>query len=125
MKKCTRCEFEKPLTDFYSKGKKDSGKLQSECKVCFNKRTMERYERRAEYLVSIKGGGCKLCGYNKCPAALEFHHLDPAEKEFQINKRWSMSDEKLLKELDKCVLLCSNCHREVHWKLDRGMTTGL
>lgn len=119
MKVCTKCHVEKPLTAYYGKGRKDSGKLQSECKVCFNLRMQKRYEERAKFVVGLKGGACSVCGYNRCPAALEFHHLDPTQKEFQINKRWSMSDKRILAEIEKCVLLCSNCHKEEHWRLSR------
>lgn len=52
------------------------------------------------------------CGYSKCIEALEFHHLDPTEKEFEISDRRSW--EALTAELDKCILLCANCHREYH-----------
>lgn len=120
MKTCSQCTEEKQESEYYAKGRKDSGKLMKECKACFNSRNMARYEEKAKWLVEQKGGGCILCGYSSCTAALEFHHVDTEHKDFQINKRWSMSRESLLKEIDKCVLLCSNCHRETHWKLARG-----
>ncbi len=120
MKACTGCKIDKSYDDFYFKGRVSDGKKMSECKVCFNTRNMVRMEETAKWLVEQKGGACILCGYNKCTAALEFHHVDPTEKEFQINKRWGNSRESLQKEIDKCVLLCSNCHRETHWKLARG-----
>lgn len=120
MKRCTQCLTDKPLAEYYAKGKKGSGKLQSECKTCFKARMMKRFEEKSRFVVGLKGGCCLLCGYDKCTAALEFHHVDPSQKEFQINKRWSMTNEAIKKEIDKCVLLCSNCHREVHWRLDRG-----
>lgn len=64
-------------------------------------------------LVEYKGGKCKNCGYNKCPEALTFHHLDPSQKDFTISgKSWSF--ERLQKEVDKCILVCANCHIEVH-----------
>lgn len=63
--------------------------------------------------VVYKGGGCIVCGYDKCDAALEFHHLDPEEKDFSISS--SSSWRKIKNELDKCVLLCCRCHREVHF----------
>jgi hypothetical protein len=67
--------------------------------------------------IVYKGGKCEKCGYNKCPAAFDFHHLDPSEKEFSIapkvRKGWT---KELTRELDKCVLLCANCHRETHWE---------
>lgn len=62
------------------------------------------------------GGKCTSCGYNKNLAALEFHHIDPSTKEFALDLRVfsNLSDVKLNIELEKCVLLCANCHREVH-----------
>lgn len=63
--------------------------------------------------VEYKGGKCIVCGYNKSIRALQFHHLDPSQKDFGISGS-TKSFEKLKSELDKCVLLCSNCHAEVH-----------
>ncbi len=64
--------------------------------------------------VAYKGGKCMLCGYDKCNAALEFHHLDKTIKSFGLSKKgvtraWS----SIQTELDKCILVCANCHREV------------
>lgn len=117
MKVCTQCLIDKPLSEFYHKGKKSDGRLMTECKPCFNSRMMERYETKVQQLLLLKGGSCVKCGYNKCIAALEFHHRDPTQKEFQISKRWSMTDEAVKKEIDKCDLLCANCHREVHYEM--------
>jgi DNA invertase Pin-like site-specific DNA recombinase len=65
-------------------------------------------------LVEYKGGVCEKCNYNKCINALEFHHLDPSEKDFTISgKSWSF--EKLKKEADKCILVCNRCHTEIHY----------
>jgi 5-methylcytosine-specific restriction endonuclease McrA len=66
--------------------------------------------------ILYKGGSCTVCKYNKCQEALEFHHRNPAEKDFvlsssSIGKR---SWDKVAKELDKCILVCANCHREIH-----------
>ena len=66
-------------------------------------------------LILYKGG---KCGYNKCEGALHFHHLNPKEKEFtvsQINLNEYFTLEKLYKEVDKCMLLCANCHAEEHY----------
>ena len=63
--------------------------------------------------VSLFGGQCTVCGYSKSQRALEFHHVDPSKKEYQINfakHGWSKS----LKELRKCALVCGNCHSEIH-----------
>jgi len=64
--------------------------------------------------VEYKGGKCVICGYKKCYSALEFHHNDPNEKDFTISKYPNRSFDRIKKELDKCVLVCSNCHREIH-----------
>lgn len=75
-------------------------------------RTQQRNKLRAvEYL----GGKCSICNYNKCLAALDFHHLDPLIKESSPTHAihcWSWERAKI--ELDKCILVCSNCHREIH-----------
>lgn len=64
-------------------------------------------------LIEYKGGKCELCGYNKCSTSLHFHHKNPNEKDFSISGK-SLSFEKLKKEVDKCILVCSNCHGEIH-----------
>ncbi|PIR88328.1 MAG: hypothetical protein COU09_02735 [Candidatus Harrisonbacteria bacterium CG10_big_fil_rev_8_21_14_0_10_44_23] len=62
-----------------------------------------------------KGGKCMICGYKKCPDALDLHHVDPRTKEFSLStKGLTRSWEKIKKEIEKCVLICANCHREVH-----------
>ena len=68
-------------------------------------------------LIKYKGGACCKCGYNKCLRALEFHHLDPTMKDFGISKRINRNIDELKAEVDKCILLCSNCHAEVHQEL--------
>lgn len=55
-----------------------------------------------------------MCGYSKCKEALDFHHVNPNEKDFNISGSHSRSWEKIELELKKCVLLCANCHREIH-----------
>lgn len=72
-------------------------------------------KRRKEILVEKLGGKCKNCGYNKCIAALEFHHRDEKTKNFTISGNIIKQWELLLNEIEKCDLLCSNCHKELHW----------
>ena len=61
------------------------------------------------------GDKCMICGYKRCPGALDFHHRNPKLKEFGLSERGlTRSWEKIRKEIDKCVLICANCHREVH-----------
>jgi hypothetical protein len=68
-----------------------------------------------EMVIELKGGKCMICGYNKTNAALDFHHIDGKIKEFGISlDRITRSWQKVTKELEKCVLVCANCHREIH-----------
>ena len=68
-----------------------------------------------KFLVEYKGGKCEKCGYHKCIQALEFHHRNPEEKKFALSKiSPSISLTELAAEVDKCILLCANCHRELH-----------
>ena len=67
-----------------------------------------------ERLVYISGNQCCICGYNRCLQALEFHHLDPAQKDFTISKNPNTSFDKAIEEIKKCILVCANCHREIH-----------
>lgn len=72
-------------------------------------------KRRKQLLVKISGGKCNICGYNRIIAALEFHHLNPQEKEYGLAQNGNChSLDKDLHELSKCILVCANCHREIH-----------
>lgn len=68
------------------------------------------------WAVQEMGGSCRICGYDRCLAALEFHHTNPLEKDFDISKalRRKMGRLDIQRELSRCVLLCSTCHRETH-----------
>ena len=75
---------------------------------------MKSLRRTRERLVAEHGGRCAICGYDRYPSALAFHHLDPAEKEFGLSARGlTRGIAELRKEASKCVLLCANCHAEV------------
>jgi len=65
-------------------------------------------------IIEIAGGKCCVCGYNKSKEALTFHHLDPSSKQFEISGSHSKSMASILKEVEKCAMLCFNCHMEVH-----------
>lgn len=81
----------------------------------YEKQKIRGLKRKYEYVLS-RGGKCEICGYNKNIAALEFHHKNPEEKSFQIDiRRFSNGNiENLETELNKCILVCANCHRELH-----------
>lgn len=65
--------------------------------------------------IELRGGRCERCGYDKCIAALEFHHRNPEEKSFRLGDGYNHCWEDFLKEVDKCELLCANCHAEEHY----------
>ena len=73
------------------------------------------YRRRIKArAIAYKGGSCVICSYNKCNAALEFHHVDKARKTFGLSRKGIIrSWDSIRRELDKCILVCANCHREV------------
>lgn len=80
-----------------------------------------RKRRKKVRLMAIeyKGGRCQICGYDRCLEALEFHHLESKAKDFGISdKGYTRSWARIKTELDKCILICANCHREIHQKPD-------
>ena len=84
------------------------------CTTCGQARVARRRRRVKEILVAEAGGACQLCGYDRFRGALQFHHVDPAEKRFHIAARGvTRSLAKAREEARKCVLLCANCHAEV------------
>jgi 5-methylcytosine-specific restriction endonuclease McrA len=86
------------------------------CKSCYGKQRHRRIKQNRTNIIEKKGGKCCRCGYNKCEAALELHHLDPSIKDHKTTRhlRHITDPIRLQAELDKCILLCANCHREAH-----------
>ena len=91
------------------------------CNGAYKQRAVSNHKKRREKAkkaaIDYKGGECIVCGYNKCSAALDFHHIDPTQNELGADAaitRKILNLEKLKPELDKCVLLCCRCHREHH-----------
>lgn len=84
------------------------------CRLCRQEAVVRRRRKVKEILIAESGGCCQLCGYDRCAAALEFHHLNPGEKQFGVASRGlARSIERVRAEVRKCILLCSNCHAEV------------
>ncbi len=84
------------------------------CRRCRAERVSARRRRMKQILVAEAGGRCVICGYNRDPRALHFHHLDPQEKRFDVSRYGvTYSIEAARIEARKCVLLCGNCHSEV------------
>jgi hypothetical protein len=105
------------LGKFYGKTKYCSEsciprKTETEKRVEHASRVTQLRRAMKEKAVKMLGGQCSICGYNKCNKALQFHHLDPNEKEFRISNASSWKKAKV--ELEKCILVCANCHAEIH-----------
>lgn len=80
-----------------------------------NKELVAAYRRKVKKMAIIyKGGECIVCGYSRCADALSFHHTNPESKDFQISSGNTYAWSTVKDELDKCVLLCQNCHSELH-----------
>jgi hypothetical protein len=84
-----------------------------------NFRVSERRRKLKILAINYKGGKCIRCGYDKCPRSLDFHHLDPGEKDFSISQNGdTISFDRIKAEIDKCILVCKNCHGEIHHEQD-------
>ena len=84
------------------------------CKNCQYQHNNRKYQKRKQELVDLKVGECQICGYKNCIGALDFHHLDPSQKDQQFNNFTRLRGDALTNELGKCVLVCVRCHREIH-----------
>ena len=129
-KTCNKCKETKSVSMFYKRYDGIYDKPRSLCKKCENRKrhlarkdnpkyirqqkekAKEFQKRLREYINSIKSIGCQICGYNKTTEALDFHHLDSSTKEKTIGN--CSSWHGLKKEIKKCIVLCANCHRELH-----------
>lgn len=136
MKQCTKCKKELELSQFHNcKNTKD--KLNSWCKYCMNTLTRSYYQKHRKKLIkeskirtrknsaiyrerinNIKSQGCSICS-EKDIRCIDFHHKDPQIKEFEISDAINPSTLRkgwitIKNELDKCILVCGNCHRKIH-----------
>jgi len=82
------------------------------------KRNHEELINLKKDMIKYKGGRCQLCGYKKYYGSLTFHHIDPQSKRYEWKQMKYLHRRTVRKELDKCVLLCNNCHAEEHAKLN-------
>lgn len=134
MKICSKCKTEKELDEFSSNKKKKDGKS-SWCKVCVREKSDKHYTQNVEEILlkqkthnrknTIKAQEildllkedkyCKKCGYSKYKFVLDFHHIDPKQKDFAISTGGRRNISVLKAEIEKCVVLCSNCHRVFHY----------
>lgn len=131
MRVCTCCKIKKPIDKFYTRYNKSGKTETSRCKSCiksevkiWRKNPTGRVKWRAynerrvsfnkEFLRKEREKGCRKCGENR-HYVIDFHHLDPGEKIFTIGRtnQWTLT--QLKKEIRKCILLCKNCHQELHF----------
>lgn len=113
---CTRCKKELPIEDFNWRSK-EKGTRRSECKYCHTEFMKKIYEDKKALVANIRSQlKCQKCGESK-EYMLDFHHLDPDKKEETIARMTSNNYriDKVLNEIRKCIVLCSNCHREFHY----------
>ena len=113
---CTKCGRELPIDQYYWRDRK-AGKRRSECKDCHNGYVKQKYQERKENIDDLKSSlKCAKCGDSRF-YVLDFHHKDPKEKDNTIARLTAnqASEERLNQELQKCICLCANCHREFHY----------
>jgi hypothetical protein len=83
------------------------------CKRCVGEAVTRRHQKIKRILVAEAGGGCAVCGYDRCVVNLHFHHVDPSKKSFGVTVARGKSLDAYRAEARKCVLVCANCHGEI------------
>ena len=111
---CSDCRKHLSLSEF------GPALSRSQCRKHSSAYDVKRERELKKAVVEAFGGGCSRCPYNRCMAALDFHHPDPSKKEITWSRVRKRTLENALKMLraEGVVLVCANCHRELHWGLD-------
>ena len=112
MKRCSACKEEKDFSQFHKHPQTSLG-LGSQCKTCDAAGRRAKARQKKERLVKAMGGCCQNCGYDRCLQAFDFHHMND-DKEVAVSQLMKRSFEVAMEEAKKCILLCANCHRELH-----------
>lgn len=131
MKFCGQCKTDKSEDEF-NKNKSRKDGLNTMCRDCSNKNSRKYYQENTDYhkkyivqqnrrrrtenrqLVNqLKEVGCRFCP-EKEVCCLDFHHIENKDMEISVMIRAGYSEESILKEIDKCILVCANCHRKIH-----------
>ena len=113
---CSKCNKELPLTDFNWRDK-SKGIYRSECKFCHSQYMKDKYQEKKQTVSDLKSQSkCAKCGDTR-GYVLDYHHLDPNAKENTIARMTSnyYSLDRVMNEIQKCICLCANCHREFHY----------
>jgi hypothetical protein len=100
-------------------------RLSKDSRARLTSQALDRKYLSKRRCVDYLGGRCVRCGYDRCIKAMTFHHRDPAEKEFSVSQMLDRAWEVLRPELDKCDLLCFNCHMEEHCGIDQNVRAAL
>ena len=119
-KQCTKCGKILPITEFNWRSK-TKGTRRSECKYCHSDYMKQKYQEKKNIVQSIKSScSCAKCGDTR-GYVLDFHHINPEEKEDSIARLTSNNSklDRVYDEIKKCVVLCANCHREFHYFQER------
>lgn len=111
---CPSCKKTLELTSEHYYIRKSQTGFHYYCKPCQDKKSIDRQHQCKQAAIDYKGGKCVICGYNRYAGSLDFHHLDPIKKDFSIGTYRTYTLKKLKPELDKCILVCKNCHGEIH-----------
>ncbi len=111
---CSICQENLPLELFKVYKRGQLRRIYPYCAKCDSNRVKQNKKNLKKILVEYKGGKCQMCGYNKALTSLHFHHVEPQKKEFSISQYKKQNIENLKKEVDKCILVCANCHGELH-----------
>lgn len=136
MKQCGKCQVEKPFSEFNRDRQRPTG-YQRYCRPCDNQMRRDWYQKRGnrERVLKLNSDKraerrawfqglklkmeCARCGENH-PAVLDLHHRDPSEKENGVTDMMAWGKKRILAEIAKCDVLCSNCHRKLHWEERNG-----
>ena len=112
---CSKCHRELPLDCFHKNGFNSKGeqKYRGYCKDCANTLEKTRYHNKKDFIDSQKQK-CFKCGDTRT-YVLDYHHIDPSKKDFTIGRIKKGSLDLIQQEIDKCIVLCANCHREFHF----------
>lgn len=129
--KCAKCERVLPETEFHKNPSRATGH-KAYCKECCNQKAREHWQAHPKYrggkimknakhvrsnkirAVEYMGGECGICGEAYPACVFDFHHIEPDKKEIKLARLLKFSWAKVMTELDKCIMLCANCHRLVH-----------
>jgi hypothetical protein len=116
-KHCLRCDVWKSLDAFHAGVSRKTGKSypSSVCRSCSNEQSKEFARAMKRQAIHYKGGLCCDCHQAFHDSVYDFHHRDPSQKDFIVSDKKSCDWSMIKDELDKCVLLCSNCHRSRHF----------